>query len=150
MESLFITDWPKDPSEQDTSMWALAGLHEYDWHDKKQQSKMYRKYYSVRILTTLLGACPWATTPRRCMQLLWIGPEEGSFPSWTLRPPQMGRPSSSPPRVGGGGGISSSSFSFLLEERASVSLNDESDTTLRGRPFRVPVAFFLAFFSGTS
>ena len=42
------------------------------------------------------------------------------------------------------------SSSLSLEECASVSWDDESDTTLRWRLFLVPVAFFLAFFSGTS
>ena len=50
----------------------------------------------------------------------------------------------------GGGGFSSSCSSFLLEECASVSSDDESDTTLHWRLFLVPVAFFLAFFSSTS
>ena len=35
-ESLFITDGPRDPSEEDTSMWDLAGLHMHVRHDKKQ------------------------------------------------------------------------------------------------------------------
>ena len=48
------------------------------------------------------------------------------------------------------GGELSSSSSFSWEECASESSDDESDTTLRRRPFRVPVAFFLAFFTGTS
>ena len=52
--------------------------------------------------------------------------------------------------LGLGEGISSSSSSLSLEECASVSSDDESDTTLHRRPFLVPVAFFLAFFSGTS
>ena len=54
----------------------------------------------------------------------------------------------SPPA--GGGELSSSSPSFSWEECASVLSDDESDITLRRRPFRVPVAFFLAFFTGTS
>ena len=49
-----------------------------------------------------------------------------------------------------GGELSSSSSSFSWEESASVLSDDESDTTLRRRPFLVPVAFFLAFFSGAS
>ena len=51
-------------------------------------------------------------------------------------------------------GLGERVFLFLLlislEECASVSSDDESDTTLRQRLFLVPVAFFLAFFSGTS
>ena len=49
-----------------------------------------------------------------------------------------------------GGELSTSSSSFSWEECASVFSDDESDMTLRRRPFLVPVAFFLAFFSGTS
>ena len=76
-------------------------------------------------------------------------PAEGSSPSWTLRLPQTGQPSSSClPRLGGE--FSSSSSSFSWEECASELSDDESDITLRRRPFRVPVAFFLAFFTGTS
>ena len=50
-----------------------------------------------------------------------------------------------------GGGESSSSFSsFSWEECVSELSDDESDTTWRRELFRVPVAFFLIFFSGTS
>ena len=105
-------------------------------------------YYGIRILTTSPGACPWVTTRRRCRRPSWSSPEGGSFPSWTLRPPRMGRPSfSCLPRLGG---ELFSSSSFPWEECASESSNNESDTNLRRRPFRVPVAFFLAFFAGTS
>ena len=48
------------------------------------------------------------------------------------------------------GELSSSSSSFSWEECASEFSDDESYITLRRRPFRVPVAFFLAFFTGTS
>ena len=107
------------------------------------------KYYGVRTLTTSPGACPWVATRRRCRRPSWHSPEGGSFPSWTLRPPRMGRPSfSCLPRLGGEL-FSSSSFSW--EECAPDSSDDESDrTTLRQRPFRVPAAFFWAVFSGTS
>ena len=106
-------------------------------------------YYGIRILTTSPGACPWVTTRRRCRRPSWSSPEGGSFPSWTLRPPRLGRPSfSCLPRLGGE--LSSSSSLFSREECASVLSDDESDITLRRRPFLVPVAFFLAFFSGTS
>ena len=50
----------------------------------------------------------------------------------------------------GWGGELSSSSSLSWEECASEFSDDESDITLRRRPFRVPVAFFLAFFTGTS
>ena len=50
----------------------------------------------------------------------------------------------------GGGELSSSSSSFSWEECASEFSYDESDKTLCRRPFRVPVAFFLVFFTGTS
>src|SRR4051812_34607929 len=49
-----------------------------------------------------------------------------------------------------GAELSSSTSSFSWEECASVFSNDESDITLRWRPFLVPVAFFFAFFSGAS
>ena len=53
---------------------------------------------------TLPGAWPWEATPPRYRQRLWSGPEGGSVPSWTLRPPRKGRPSfSSPCRFGGEG-----------------------------------------------
>ena len=54
----------------------------------------------------------------------------------------------SPPA--GGGEPSSSSSSFSREECVSELSDDESDTTWRRELFRVPVAFFLIFFSGTS
>ena len=47
-------------------------------------------------------------------------------------------------------GESSFSSSSLGEESASEPSNDESDTTWRRELLRVPVAFFLAFFSGTT
>ena len=106
-------------------------------------------YYGVRILTTLPGASPWVTTRRRCRRPSWSSLEGGSFPSWTLRPPRLGRPSfSCLPRLWGGE-LSSSSSSFSWEECTWELSDDESDITLRRRPFRVPVAFFSAFFSGT-
>ena len=54
------------------------------------------------------------------------------------------------PLAGGRELSSSSSSSFSWEECVSESSDDESDTTLRRRPFQVPVAFFLVFFTGTS
>ena len=53
-----------------------------------------------------------------------------------------------PPPVGGGEASSSSSSSS--QECVSGSSGDESDTTRRQELFLVPVAFFLAFFSGTT
>ena len=50
------------------------------------------------------------------------------------------------PPAGGEASFSSSSG----EESASESSDDESDTTWRREILRVPVAFFLAFFSGTT
>src|SRR4051812_6324406 len=102
----------------------------------------------VRILTTSPGAWPWAATPLRCRRCWWSSPEGGGFPSWTLRPPQLGRPSfSSLPCWRG------RSLFFLLlvfvGGVASESSANESDTTGHRELFRVPVAFFLAFFSGT-
>src|SRR3954471_1376493 len=46
----------------------------------------------IRILMTLPGAWPCATTPLRRRRHWWSSPEGGSFLSWTLRPPQLGRP----------------------------------------------------------
>ena len=42
-ESMFIADGPKDPSEEDTSIWALEGLHDHVRHDKKQQNETYQE-----------------------------------------------------------------------------------------------------------
>ena len=47
----------------------------------------------VRILTISPGAWPCAATPLRRRRRWWSCQEEGSSPSWTLRPPQLGRPS---------------------------------------------------------
>ena len=49
-----------------------------------------------------------------------------------------------------GGEEASFSSSSSWEECASESSDDESDTTGHRELFRVPVAFFLAFFSGTT
>ena len=54
------------------------------------------------------------------------------------------------PPPAGGGEASSSSSSSSEEECALGSSGDESDTTSRRELLRVPVAFFLAFFSGTT
>ena len=56
----------------------------------------------VRILTISPGAWPCAATPLRRHRCWWSSPKEGSSPSWTLRPPQLGRPSFSflPPLEG--------------------------------------------------
>src|SRR3954469_7897487 len=49
-----------------------------------------------------LGAWPCAATPLRPRRRRWSSPEGGSSSSWTLRPPLLGRPSSSflPPLEG--------------------------------------------------
>ena len=52
------------------------------------------------------------------------------------------------PPAGGEASFFSSSSSW--EESASESSDDESDNTWRRELLRVPVAFFLAFFSGTT
>ena len=52
------------------------------------------------------------------------------------------------PPAGGEASFSSSLSSW--EESASESSDDESDNTWRQELLRVPVAFFLAFFSGTT
>ena len=59
-------------------------------------------YFGIQILTMLPGAWPWMATPLRRRRRWWSSPVEGSFPSWTLRPPQLGRPSFSflPPLEG--------------------------------------------------
>ena len=52
-------------------------------------------YLGVRILTILPGVWPLEATPR-CRRQRWRNnPGEGSFPSWTLWPPLLGKPSSS-------------------------------------------------------
>ena len=50
-------------------------------------------YSGIRILTISPGAWPGATTRLRPRRRRWNCPEGESFPSWTLRPPQLGRPS---------------------------------------------------------
>ena len=50
-------------------------------------------YFGIRILTISPGAWPWATTRLHFRRRRWSCPEGASFPSWTLRPPQLGRPS---------------------------------------------------------
>ena len=59
-------------------------------------------YSGIRILTIFPGAWPWMATPLRCRRRRRRSPEEGSSPSWTLGPPQLGRPSFSflPPLEG--------------------------------------------------
>src|SRR3954463_130801 len=59
------------------------------------QQRNDMSYSSVRILTMSLGAWPYAATPLRPRRCRWSSPEGGSFPSLTLRPPLLGRPSSS-------------------------------------------------------
>ena len=49
-----------------------------------------------------------------------------------------------------GGGASSSSSSSSWEECVAELSDDESDTTWRRELLQVPVAFFLAFFYGTT
>ena len=50
-------------------------------------------YFGIRIITISPGAWPWATTRLRLRRRRWNCPEGESFPSWTLRPHQLGRPS---------------------------------------------------------
>ena len=50
-------------------------------------------YFGIRTLTISPGACPWPTTRLHFCRRRWSCPEGASFPSWTLRPPQLGRPS---------------------------------------------------------
>ena len=54
------------------------------------------------------------------------------------------------PPPAGGGEVSSSSSLSSREECALESSDGESDTSWRRALFQVPVAFFLAFFSGTT
>ena len=103
----------------------------------------------IRILTISPGAWPCAATPLRRCRHWWSSLEEGSSPSWTLRPPRLGRPSFSS-LLPLGGEVSSSSSSSSWEECALESSDGESDTSWRRALFRVPVAFFLAFFSSTT
>ena len=59
-------------------------------------------YSGIRILMILPGAWPWMAIPLRRRRRRRRSPEEGSSPSWTLRPPPLGRPSFSslPPLEG--------------------------------------------------
>ena len=59
-------------------------------------------YSGIRILTILPGAWPWMAIPLRRRRHRRRSLEEGSSPSWTLRPPWLGRPSFSflPPLEG--------------------------------------------------
>ena len=50
-------------------------------------------YSGIRILMIPPGAWPCAATPLRRRRRRWSSPEEGSSPSWTLRPPKLGQPS---------------------------------------------------------
>ena len=54
------------------------------------------------------------------------------------------------PPPAGGGEVSSSSSSSSRGECALEPSDDEPDTSWRRALFRVPVAFFVAFFSGTT
>ena len=66
-------------------------------------------YSGIRILNMLPGAWSWMAIPLRRLLHRWRSPEEGSSPSWTLRPPQLGGlPFLSSPRWRGRG------FFFLL------------------------------------
>ena len=58
-------------------------------------------YSGIRTLTISPDAWPCPATPLRRRRRWWSSPEEGSFPSWTIRPPQLGRPSFSslPPKT---------------------------------------------------
>ena len=106
-------------------------------------------YSGIRILTILPGVGPgWplffaiiyvgGVVRRKGLSLLGpFGPLVGA--AFLFFPPPVG-----------GGEASSSSSSSPWEECALGSSGDESDTTSRWELLRVPVAFFLAFFSGTT
>ena len=40
---MFISDGPKESSDEDTSIWARDGLHNHAWRDKKQYNKTYQE-----------------------------------------------------------------------------------------------------------
>ena len=145
---LSMSDEPREPSD-DTSILARCGLRNYVRRlGKEMRQRNPMGYFGILILTISPGAWPWATTRLHFCRRQWSCPEGESFPSWTLRPPPVGAAFlflSPPP----GGGASSSSSSSE-EEGTSGSSRDESDTTRRRELIRVPVAFFLAFFSGTT
>ena len=42
-ESLFISDGSKEPSDEDTSIWARDGLHNHVRRDEKQFNKTYQE-----------------------------------------------------------------------------------------------------------
>ena len=91
--SLSMSDEPREPSD-DTSILARGGLHNYVRRlGKTVRQRNSMSYSGIQILTISLGAWPWATTRLRLRRRWWNCPEGESFPSWTLRPPQLGRPS---------------------------------------------------------
>ena len=91
--SLSMSDEPREPSD-DTSILARGGLHDYVRQLRKAVRQWNPMSYSgIRILTISPGAWPWATTRLRLRRRRWNRPEGESFPSWTLRPPRLWRPS---------------------------------------------------------
>ena len=40
---MFISDGPKESSDEDTSIWARDGLHNHAWRFKKQYNKTYQE-----------------------------------------------------------------------------------------------------------
>ena len=91
--SLSMSDEPREPSD-DTSILARGGLRNYVRRlGKAMRQRNPMGYFGIRILTISPGAWPWATTRLQFRRRRWSCPEGESFPSWTLRPPQLGRPS---------------------------------------------------------
>ena len=90
-----ISDVAKDPLDE-AGRSSLAGLQVVCGIRKTPRGRK-KNYKSFRNPDTydLAGAWPLRDTPhRRCRR--WRScPEEGSFPFWTLRPPPLGKPSSS-------------------------------------------------------
>ena len=95
-------------------------------------------YCGIQILTTSLSPAVVEQSGRRVLPFLDPSASAVGAAFLFLSPPA------------GGGESSSSSPSFSREECVSELLDDESDTTWRRELFRVHVAFFLVFFSGTS
>ena len=59
------------------------------------QKREIINHLGIRILTISPGAWPLKANPRHRHRRWRNSPGEGSFPSWTLRPPLSGKPSSS-------------------------------------------------------
>ena len=94
-------------------------------------------YSGIQILTTSLSAAVVEQSGRRVLPFLDPSASPIGAAFLFLSPPTEG-------------GASSSSSSSSGEECVAELSDDESDNTWRRELLRVPVAFFLACFSGTT